>query len=252
VTRVPAELASDWQDLLTPTPDPQPFDPDALDGVPEAGRRWLTHAIAPGTPLRRRVRMRQHGRIRLRGRWWPIRSIQALDPLVGYVWPVTTRLGVVPLVGVDRLSSGSAEMRHALLGRFPVVDQRGPDLMRSAAGRATSEICWAPAAALDPAVRWEDAGPDEATLIIPLAGEDHALTIRVDEQGRLVQSAMPRWASVDDGPWRFTTFGARVLSEGTFGGFTVPTHVVAGYGDDDAFWNEGAFIDLRVDDVIHL
>jgi len=37
-------------------------------GLPEPGRKWLTHAIDPGTPLSRGVVLGMQGHIRI-GRW---------------------------------------------------------------------------------------------------------------------------------------------------------------------------------------
>ncbi|PFG41079.1 hypothetical protein ATJ97_3625 [Georgenia soli] len=246
---VPAAARSDWEDLLSPTPDPEPYDSAMGAALPAAARRWLDHAVAPGTPLRRRVEMRQHGQLRLGGRWWAFRSRQALDPLRGYVWPVSTSLFGVPMVGVDRLHGESAEMTHRLLGLVPVVRASGADLARSAAARAASEICWSPATALDPSVRWREVSDTEVVALVPVGGEVHECTLLVAGDGALPGGTTRRWAQVDGGPWRWHTFGARTLAEGTFGGFTVPTRVVAGYGDDYA--GEGAFIQLMVDAVTH-
>jgi hypothetical protein len=246
---VPRAARSDWDDLLAPTPDAEPYDPAMAADLPAAARRWLDHAVAPGTPLRRRVEMRQHGQIRLGGRWWPIRARQALDPLRGYVWPVRTSLFGVPLVGIDRLHGEQAEMTHRLLGVIPVVRESGADLARGAAGRAAGEMCWSPATALHPSVRWREVSDTEVVALVPVAGEVQECTLRVDGSGALRGCSNPRWARLDGGPWRWHTFGARILSEGTFDGFTVPTRVVAGYGEDYA--GEGAFVRLAIDDVVH-
>jgi hypothetical protein len=39
------------------------FDPAATMGLPEPARRWLSHAIAPGTPLWSRAELTMHGQI---------------------------------------------------------------------------------------------------------------------------------------------------------------------------------------------
>lgn len=249
VPAVPAAARSDWEDLLSPTPDPQPYDPAMAADLPAPARRWLDHAIAPGTPLRRRVEMRQHGQLRLGGRWWPFRSRQALDPLRGYVWPVRTSLLGVPMLGVDRLHGEDAEMTHRLLGLLPVVRATGADLARSAAARAASEICWSPATALDPSVDWRAVSDSEVVALVPVGGEVHECTLLIGGDGALRGGTTRRWAQLNGGPWQWHTFGARTLAEGTFGGFTVPSRVVAGYGDDYA--GAGAFIRLAVDDVVH-
>lgn len=245
---VPAPLRVVWDELLAPTPDPAPYRPELAAHLPTPVRRWLEHAVAPGTPLRRRIEMWQRGRIRLNGRWWPIRSRQALDPLRGYVWPVRTSMFGLPLLGVDRLSDGTAEMNHRLLGLLPVVTATGPDLVRSAAARAATEMCWSPATALHPSVRWRELSADAAIAEVPVAGEVIECTLRFGPDGSLRSATAPRWAQLGDGPWQWHTFGARVLEEGSFGGFTVPRRVVAGYGDDIA--GEGAFIRLVVDDAV--
>ena len=54
----PGPLRRDWLRLATPTSDAAPFSPGLLDGLPGPARRWLTRAIAPGTPLRRAALLR--------------------------------------------------------------------------------------------------------------------------------------------------------------------------------------------------
>jgi hypothetical protein len=44
------------------------FGADQVAGLPEAARRYLRHAIAPGARLASAVRLRMHGEIKLR-RW---------------------------------------------------------------------------------------------------------------------------------------------------------------------------------------
>ncbi len=245
---VPKRLRGSWADILTPTADAQPFHPDQIAQLPDAARRWLGHAIASGTLLRRRIEMRQHGQIKIAGRWWPFRCRQALDPLRGYVWPVRTSIAGLPLIGFDLLADGEAELTHRLFGVIPVVHMQEPGLVRSAAARAASEICWSPATALHPALSWHVVGPDEAVVSIPVAGETVDVTLRTASDGSLVSLTTRRWTRSDDGSWQWRTFGARVLQETTFAGFTVPSRVVAGYGDD--FAGAGAFIRLVVDDLI--
>jgi hypothetical protein len=58
---LPEPVRIDWRRLVTPTVDPAPFTPDLLDGLPAPARRWLEHAIAPGTPLRRAAVLHQRG-----------------------------------------------------------------------------------------------------------------------------------------------------------------------------------------------
>lgn len=52
------------------------FIPGQLAGLPESARRYLAHAIAPGTNPASAVRLRMHGTIKLKGRH-PFRAERA-------------------------------------------------------------------------------------------------------------------------------------------------------------------------------
>jgi len=58
---------------------------------------------------------------------------------IGGVQPGLVVFGL-PVVGYDRLSSGTAQMRWRLLGLLPVMTAAGPDITRSAAGRLAGEL----------------------------------------------------------------------------------------------------------------
>ncbi|HEY2290488.1 MAG TPA: DUF6544 family protein [Thermoanaerobaculia bacterium] len=63
-----------WNSALPAT---RTFDPAALAHLPEPARRYLTHAIAPGTPLASAVRLKMHGEIKLKG---PRRAVWRRSP----------------------------------------------------------------------------------------------------------------------------------------------------------------------------
>jgi hypothetical protein len=245
-TRLPATVRRDWAELAQPTPSPTAFDPAALQGLPEPAQRWLTHAIAPGTPLRRRAELTQHGRIRI-GTWRGFRARQVIAGLEGYVWACTTRVGGIAVHGYDRLAHDQGDMVHRLLGRIAIVDQSGPDLTRSAAGRLVSELIWTPAVALDPDVAWKPVDDDAATALVPFHGDTYEVTITVHPTGALHKVTMLRWASIDSGPYQLHPFRAEIHQEATFDGFTVPTRVTAGYDHDSPRWPDCAFIHITVD-----
>ena len=51
--------------------------PSEVSNLPEPARRYLTHAIAPGTPLASAVRLRMHGQIKLKS-WLPFTAEQVI------------------------------------------------------------------------------------------------------------------------------------------------------------------------------
>lgn len=133
----------EWDRLCAATSPPGTFDPTMVADLPEPARRWLTHAIAPGTPLWRSVELAMCGEIRL-GAWRPFTATQVLAPPDGYIWAATARVFGLPVVGYDRLSSSTAEMRWRLLRVVPVMTARGADIVRSAAGRLAGECVLVP------------------------------------------------------------------------------------------------------------
>ena len=143
-------------------------------------------------------------------------------------------------------------MVHRAFGRIPLVNETGPDLARSAAGRLVSELIWTPAVALHPAVTWVAVDGHTATAVVPYGGENHEVSLAVDPAGAPQKVSMQRWARSDRGPYQQRQFGAEIHREATFAGFTVPTQVTAGYDDDSPRWPDFAFIELTVDDATYI
>lgn len=59
-------MRREWDLLAAAGPPPEPFDLSMLADLPEPARRWLTHAISPGTPLWRSVKLEMHGTIKIK------------------------------------------------------------------------------------------------------------------------------------------------------------------------------------------
>ena len=227
--QLPGPLRIDWQRLAAPTIDPAPFTPDLLDGLPVPARRWLDHAIAPGTPLRRAAVLHQRGEIKV-GRWQRYEADWALVPAEGFIWAATTHLGPLFIRGFDRFTRGSGQMAWRLLGRIPVLSADGPDIDRSALGRLVSEMCFVPAATLSPLVRWEHLDERRAVACVDAGGRTHRVTLTVAESGRLERVELPRWGKPDGQQFREHTFTALMDGpEGTFDGFTIPVAGRAGW-----------------------
>ena len=245
-SRLPVALREDWAALTAPTQLPDVFAPAMVDDLPLPAQRWLRHAIAPGTPLRRAVTLRQHGLIRL-GAWRRFEAIQALAPLDGYIWTVTAHLFGLPVYGYDRYTNGTGEMRHRLCGAVTVMAANGPDIARSAAARHTSEIIWAPAAALAPRVGWRAVGDNTVTMLIPCAGRIYQPTLTVSPDGVLEKVTVPRWTNVGATPWHEEPFTALLDGELTIDGYTVPARTIAGWGHGTDRWTAGVFIKQTID-----
>jgi hypothetical protein len=69
-------------------------------------------------------------------------------------------------------------------------------------------------------------------------GETITLTFVIDEQGRLLRSFLPRWGNqTADKQYEEIPFGGSYQTEKTFGGYTIPSQMGAGwwFGTDRYF-----------------
>src|SRR4051794_16024363 len=159
-------LADLWNSAPSAT---RTFDPAALANLPEPSRRYLTHAIAPGTPLASAVRLRMHGEIKLKS-WLPFTAEQIIRLDGEMLWQATVRQKGIPIRGFDRLVSGEGAMRWKLLGIVPVMTASGPDITRSTVGRVLAELVWLPTALSAGGVSWTAADPSHPTATMTLLG----------------------------------------------------------------------------------
>jgi hypothetical protein len=209
-----------------------------------AARDRVGHSPAPGScdhPAR-------HDPARLLR---PFTAIEALAPLDGFIWSVSTRMFGMPIRGFDRYTGGAGEMRHRLFGTVPVVSASGPDISRSAAARLTAEIAWVPTAALSPSVTWRAVDADRVTALIPCDGQICAPTLTVAPSGALVTVSISRWTDVGGKGWHEEPFTAVFEAEATFGDYMVPSQVTAGWGYGTGRWRDGAFIHQTIDSITY-
>jgi hypothetical protein len=232
--------------LLAP-PEPGRFSDAELAGLPEPARRHLAQAIAPGTPLASSAQLRMRGRIKV-GRWLPFRARQVLNPHRGFVWAARAA-GVI--AGSDRHLDGDGGMDWKLAGLVIVAHAQGPDVSRSAAGRAGAEAIWLPTALLPSfGVRWSAAADDQVTAHIQVGDTPVELRLRLDAAGRIASLVFDRWGDPDNsGAFAWHRFGGEVTGYRSFQGLTIPSEGRLGwfYGQDR--WPAGEFFRYQITDL---
>lgn len=220
-----------------------------LAGLPGAARRYLEHAIAPGTRLASAVRLSMHGEIKLKG-WLPFRAEQVIRRDRGMIWSAAVRMRGLPVRGFDRLLDGEGAMRWKLLGLIPVMTAAGPDVTRSAAGRLAAESIWLPSLLAGGDVSWTAPDAAHARARFSVQGHPVELAITVGEDGRLASLETERWGNPEGGGFHPVRFGGRVEEEATFAGYTVPTRLRVGwYFGTDRFEPEGEFFRVALDEA---
>ncbi|HEX2298741.1 MAG TPA: DUF6544 family protein [Pseudonocardiaceae bacterium] len=227
VPRAARSVRREWDLLSSSTDQPKAFEPSMVADLPEPARRWLTHAIAPGTPLWQTVELSMHGQIRL-GAWRPFTARQVLAPPRGFIWAATARFLGIPVTGFDRLSSGSGQMHWRLGGLVPVMSATGPDVTHSAAGRLAGEMALVPTTF--PAATWTPGSDDDRVVVTwRIDGQDESAELQIGPDGRLVGVVMQRWGNPNGAPFGRYPFGVAIEAEQTFTGVTIGSALRAGW-----------------------
>lgn len=120
-------------------------------------------------------------------------------------------------------------MRWRLFGRIPFLGATGPDVSRSALGRAAAELCFVPAAALASSVRWEAIDDHRVIACVEANRRTHRVTQTVAASGALERVDVARWGNPDGKPFHEHRFTAVLDGEVRFDGFTVPAQARAGW-----------------------
>jgi hypothetical protein len=178
------------------------FSTEELEGLADPVRRSLTAAMAPGTPLARSALVRMRGSIKLGRRWVPFSAHEVLAPHDGFVW--AGRAARV-IVGSDRYVNGWGAMDWKLLGVIRVAHADGPDVSRSAAGRAAGEAVWVPTSLLPRfGVEWSAVDPHQVTASFGVDATQFDIRYTLDDDARVVAVVFDRWGDPkNEGPWAY-------------------------------------------------
>jgi hypothetical protein len=211
------------------------FDPESLAGLDEPVRRYLTHAIHPGSPLARGVRLEMRGRIKVGPPWLRFKATWEGDGR-SLLWRARAARGLVRVVDTYADSAGAVDVR--LLGRFPVVHEDDEDVTRSGAARAAIESAlWSPMGVLPHhGVTWRADGADEVVASWELPPEHPDVRLRIDESGRVTSCYALRWDDGRHGRRGYIPMGALVHEERRFGDLVMPSRITAGWWFDQPQW----------------
>ena len=234
-------------------PDTMPtdavFNLALIENLPEPARRYLTHAIEPGTPLASAVRLQMHGNFRLKG-WRPFTAEQVIRKDGEMLWCAGMSLYGLPIEGFDALLKGQGKMQWKLLNLFPLITAQGADVTRSVIGRVAGETMWLPSMLCAKDVKWTSPDASHAHAEFSLLGEKTELILTIGEAGQPEQIRYKRWGN-PGGAFRYTDFGGIIEEEQTFDGYTIPTRLRVGwYFGTERFETEGEFFRVTLDKAI--
>lgn len=188
------------------------------------------------------------GSIKLGKRWLPFRAHETLTPHRGFIW--TARVAAL-IAGSDSLIEGEGKLDWKLLGLVHVAHAEGPDISRSAAGRAAAEAVWVPTALLPGfGVEWSTIDDTHATARFAVGDFDLELHFSFDDQGRVVSVVFDRWGDPHmTGTFANHPFGLEVTDHAALGGLTIPRAGRGGWFFGTDGWAEGEFFRYRITEL---
>jgi hypothetical protein len=220
------------EQMLHSEPAQQRFTKDMISDLPAPVQRYFLHAIAPGTPLATTVKLDMSGKFRLAQDqpWLPMQAQETLTRR-GFVWKAKIGNGLSQFQGADYYVNRSGRMQFSILGLVPVVNVQSLDTARSAIGRMIAELMWLPSALLpQQEVQWSEIDDHTIQARLKVDDEPVTLTLVIDADGKVLESAALRWGNhTPDGSWAYIPMGGKCSAERTFGGFTIPSQMSAGW-----------------------
>lgn len=208
--------------------------------------RYLHHALGDAPPDHAGIDLDLVGRLKLGETWYDFESTLEVDRLHAFRWNAGVHRGGIRFSGHDEYRHEHGEMLWRLYGLFPVVRDDSDDVTESARGRAALEQIFLPCALARPEVTWSMTEDGWARASWDLDGEDVALELRLDPDGRLRAIRLQRWSDAEGMPWHYVTFGGDVFEEERFAGMVIPSRVTAGWFYGDPRWPEGRFFEAQV------
>jgi hypothetical protein len=160
-----------------------------LAHLPMPVQRYLRGVGVLGQPRVQNVRVRMRGRSRSGpdAPWMPFTAEQYnfFDEPARLFYMDASRMGL-PIQGLHRYRGASASMRIKAAALFPVVTASGPEMTQAETVTMFNDMClFAPAALIDPAIRWEGEESGVVRAAFTNAGHTIRATLVFDDAGDL-------------------------------------------------------------------
>jgi hypothetical protein len=236
-----AQYDRDVGDLLAGVPENPPLVTEAdLAGLPDPVARYLRFTGSVGQP--RVVNFRATWKGRIRGgpdEPWMSMNVDQVSTTVAQparLFLIDATMKGLPADVFHRFVGDAATFRVKVASLFTVVDAQGPEMNRAETVTIFNDLCLvAPAALIDPAIRWEPLDARTARATFTRGPETISAELKFDDTGALVDFISDdRLAASPDGTQftrkRWTT---PVLSYGQFGARKLLSR-------GEAKWHDGA------------
>lgn len=223
---------------------------DSIGHLPAAVQIWLAHAGVIGQHPAKMARLKQKGKMKTdrAGTWMPFEATQyitATEP--GYIWNVKVRWQpMIFLTGRDELDNGKGSMQMKLLSIWNMANvSNNAEVNTGSLVRWLAEICWSPAMALSPAIKWQAVDSTTAQAIVTAEDVKVSGIFHFNQKGDITSFSARRYKSGKDHS-SLETWQVDMISYKSFHGIRIPNRckVTWKLANGDFTWME-----LEVTDI---
>jgi hypothetical protein len=219
---------------------------ELLKNYPEPVSRYLRYHLPEGIPGATHSVTPMKGIIKLVN-WAQFKSVLYANPFRGFLWTATVKMGILPVKGFDYFLVNKGAMQWSLFNFIPVNKADGPDVTRSAEGRAMLEALFTPHLLIHPEVEWKVISENEITVNWNLFQENKPVHLIIGDDGALKQAFAQRWGNPGDSKtWEYHNFGVNVEKEIKRKGILIPAKGNAGWWFNQKEYDDGEFFRFEV------
>ncbi len=208
-----------------------------LADLPAPVRQYIQLSEAVGQPKVKNFKIKFEGRMRDRTKdWFPFTAEQHtfLDKPERLFF-MKAKIKGLPVVGYHRYKDGEAKMTIKLLSLFPVVNLKGPEMLKAETVTVFNDMClMAPASLIDDRISWESVDSTTAKATFTVDDISISATLFFNEKGELVNFISDDRYSVDE--MKQYPFSTPISNYGYING-----HYLMHYGEAVWHYPEGAF-----------
>jgi hypothetical protein len=204
---------------------------EMLSGLPTPVQTWLMNSGIIGKQLTVSVRLTQNGFMRSKPdqeNWSSIYAEQYFridEP--SFVWKAN--MEVMPGIAIqarDKYIAGKGEMKIKLVSLIPIANASGLEVDEGSLQRWLAEMCWFPAAALSPYIKWADLDASSARATMTYRGVSGSVIFHFNAKGDITACTADRFMGSGNKmsleKWRVKTIDYQVMN-----GISIPTKAEA-------------------------
>lgn len=217
-----------------------------LRQYPEPVARFFRYHLPEGFPEHTFSKVPMKGIIKLVN-WANFRSTLYSQPFKGFLWQANVKMGILPIAGYDYFLADQGAMKWTTFGVIPVMKADGPDVSRSAEGRARMEALFSPHLLIHPKISWEVISENEISATWKIHQEEQPVHLIIGNDGALKEAYIQRWGNPGGvKKFGYHTFGVKVDAEMKYKGTVIPAKGNAGWWFGTDQYKDGEFFRFEV------